>query len=71
MLIAIEVVASAEEYDYVFDRSGDYTFLYADERLDISNLVLEELGIEVQQGGPLNTPAGRPAEQGGRAGQEN
>ena len=51
VLIAVETVATAEEYDYVFDRSGDYIFLYANDKHDISDLVLEELGIEVTDQG--------------------
>jgi len=47
VLIAIEDVAEAEGYDYVFDRGGDFVFLYTNEGLDITDIVLEELGIEV------------------------
>ncbi len=52
VLMAIEEVALAEGYHYVFDKSGDYLFLYADEQYDLSNQVLEELGIEVESTGP-------------------
>ena len=56
VLIAIEEVAEAEGYDYVFDKGGDFVFLFANERLDISDDVLEELGIDVQAtGGPVRT----------------
>ena len=51
VLAAIEEVAEAEDYDYVFDKSGDFLFLYARPQLDISDLVLEELGIEAGRGG--------------------
>ena len=47
VLIAIEQVAEDEDYDYVFDRSGDFVFLYTNGRLDVTDLVLEELGIEI------------------------
>jgi len=47
VLIAIEEVAEADNFDYVFDRSGDFVFLYANQSLDITDLVLEELGIDV------------------------
>ncbi|MCY4160077.1 MAG: OmpH family outer membrane protein [Bacteroidetes bacterium] len=47
VLIAIEQVAEDEGYDYVFDRGGDFIFLYTNERLDITDIVLEELGIDV------------------------
>lgn len=46
---AIEEVAQAEGYDYVFDKSGDLLFLYALEKYDLSNQVLEELGIEIDE----------------------
>lgn len=48
VLAAVEEVALAEGYDYVFDKSGDYVFLYANEQHDLSNQVLEELGIEIE-----------------------
>ncbi len=48
VLAAIEEVALAEGYDYVFDKSGDFLFLYAAEQFDLSNQVLEELGIEIE-----------------------
>ena len=51
LLDAIDAVAEDEDYDYVFDKSGDYLFLYARPQLDISDLVLEELGIDVRAGG--------------------
>ena len=40
---AIKQVAEDEELDFVFDRSGDVLFLYAREKYDITNLVLEKL----------------------------
>ena len=49
VLEAIDQVASDEDYDYVFDKSGDFLFLYARPQLDISDLVLDELGIETTQ----------------------
>lgn len=49
ILEAIEEVASAENYDYVFDKSGDFVFLFAREQYDVSNLVLEELGIDINE----------------------
>ena len=50
ILEAVEEVATSEGYDYVFDRSGDYLFLYAREQNDIGDRVLEELGIETETG---------------------
>ena len=49
VLEVIEEIAQSEGYDYVFNNSGrDFVFLYTEDRLDISDLVLEELGIDVQ-----------------------
>ena len=53
ILTAVEEIATEEGYDYVFDRSGDFLFLYAREQHDISEKVLEELGVStdaIQQG---------------------
>lgn len=48
VLAAIEEVALREDYDYVFDKGGDYLFMFAREQYDLSNEVLSELGIEVE-----------------------
>lgn len=48
VLVAIEEVATREDYDYVFDKGGDYLFMFAREQYDLSNEVLSELGIEVE-----------------------
>ena len=47
LLVAVETVAADGDYDYVFDRSGDYVFLYARPRFNLNDLVLDELGIGV------------------------
>lgn len=47
VLAAIEAIATKDNYDYVFDVSGDFLFLYKRDQHDLSNQVLEELGIEV------------------------
>lgn len=47
ILEAVIKVAEREGFDHVFDRSGDYLFLYSRARWDISSDVLEELGIFV------------------------
>jgi outer membrane protein len=39
----IQDIAKENDYDFVFDRSGDIMFLYAKEEYDITNLVLEKL----------------------------
>lgn len=56
VLAAIEEVAEAEGYDYVFDKSGDFIFLFAREQYDLSNDVLEELGIEIETTGRSGGP---------------
>jgi len=47
ILTAIEEVATQEGFDYIFDKSGDFLFLYAQDRWNVSDNVLEELGIDV------------------------
>jgi outer membrane protein len=49
ILTAIEQVAAEDGYDYVFDKAGDFLFLFARGQFDLSNQVLEELGIDVDQ----------------------
>lgn len=48
ILAAIEEVATAEDYDYVFDKGGDYLFMFAREQFDLSEEVLVELGINIE-----------------------
>ncbi|NND70629.1 MAG: OmpH family outer membrane protein [Rhodothermales bacterium] len=48
ILAAIEEVAIEEGYDYVFDRKGDFLFMFAREQYDLSERVLAELGIETE-----------------------
>lgn len=48
LLAAIEAVANADKFDYVFDKNGDFLFLFARTQLDLSNRVLEELGIDAE-----------------------
>lgn len=45
ILEAVITVADREGYDHVYDRSGDYSFLYSRGDYNISRDVLEELGI--------------------------
>lgn len=47
ILAAIEEVAVREGYDYVFDKGGDFLFMYAREQSDLSEEVLSELGIDL------------------------
>ena len=53
VLAAVEAVATDGDYDYVFDRAGDFVFLYTRARFDLTDLVLDELGVGVgaQAGG--------------------
>lgn len=48
VLEAIETVAAQEGYDYIFDKSGEFLFLYAREQYNLSDRVLEELGIDLE-----------------------
>lgn len=48
ILAVVEGIAAEEGYDYVFDRSGDVLFLYADEAHNLSERVLEQLGIDLE-----------------------
>lgn len=43
---AIKEVAKDEDLDFVFDRTSDVTLLFAKEKYDITNLVLEKLKLE-------------------------
>ena len=47
VLEAIEAVAQDGDYDFVFDRTGDLLFLYTRPRHDLTELVLDQLGVGV------------------------
>ncbi len=48
VLEAVETIAERGGYDYVFDKNGgSFLFLFARENLNLSEQVLEELGIDV------------------------
>lgn len=49
VLQAIDEVARNEGYDYVFDKSGDFLFLFARDEHNVNEQVLEELGIDTEQ----------------------
>jgi outer membrane protein len=51
VLEAIEKVAAEEGFDYIFDKSGDFLFLFAREQHNVSDRVLEELGIDLEAPG--------------------
>jgi len=42
---AIQDIAQEEDFDFIFDRSGDIMFLFAKEEYDVTNLVLEKLKL--------------------------
>jgi len=50
ILTAVEEVATSEGYDYVFDKSGEFLFMFARDQYDVSDQVLRELGIDVRGG---------------------
>lgn len=43
---AVRAVAQRQNYDFVFDRSGDIYMVYANNAFNLNELILEELGIE-------------------------
>lgn len=47
IMLAVRTVAERGNYDFVFDRAGDFLFLYTKPQWNLSNDVLKELGIEV------------------------
>ncbi len=49
VLAAVEEVATTRGYDYVYDRSGDFLFMYARDQYNLSDAVLRELGINVER----------------------
>jgi outer membrane protein len=46
-MTAIEKIAQRDGYDFVFDRTGDFLFLYTRSQWNISDEVLLELGINL------------------------
>jgi len=47
IMLAVRTVAERGNYDFVFDRAGDFLFLYTKPQWNLSNDVLKELGIDV------------------------
>ncbi|MFP8487906.1 OmpH family outer membrane protein [Gracilimonas sp. Q87] len=43
---AVRTIAQRQNYDFVFDRSGDIYMVYANDAYNLNDLILEELGIE-------------------------
>ncbi|MCC5926740.1 MAG: OmpH family outer membrane protein [Bacteroidetes bacterium] len=46
---AVEAVADRDNLDFVFDRAGDFLFLYTRSQWNISEDVLLEMGIQINQ----------------------
>lgn len=46
LFTAIKEIAEEDDLDFVFDRTSDVTLLYAKEKYDITNRVLEKLKLE-------------------------
>jgi outer membrane protein len=51
ILKATEEVAQQDGYDYIFDKGEEVLFMYAREEHNVSDAVLRELGINVDQEG--------------------
>lgn len=49
IMLAVRVVAERGKYDFVFDRTGELMFFYSNPQWNLSDDVLEELGIVVEQ----------------------
>jgi outer membrane protein len=65
VLEAIQTVAEENDYGFVFDRSGAMIFLYARPADNLTELVLEELGVDPTRAG-ATAPATTPEGGGGR-----
>jgi outer membrane protein len=53
VLTAVETVSKRESYDLILDKNGQYVFVFTNEKYDLSNLVLKELGIDPKN---MDTP---------------
>lgn len=51
LLEAVNKIAERDKYDFIFDRTGDYVFLYTKAQWNLSEDVLFELGIEIEDTG--------------------
>ena len=45
---AMQVVASKKAYTFVFDKANQSNLVYADTKLDISDIILKEMGITIK-----------------------
>ena len=51
VVAAVDEVSTTRGFDYVFDKSGDFVFMFARDEYDLSDPVLRELGINVEREG--------------------
>jgi outer membrane protein len=62
LLTAVETVATDGDFDFVFDRTGDYVFLFARPRNDLTDRVIDALGLTVgASGGAGGASGSQPA----------
>jgi outer membrane protein len=54
----IQEVAKQDNYDYVFDKTGEVLLLYANPAHDLTRDVMDKLGIKDTAGAPSRAPAG-------------
>lgn len=55
----IQEVAKQDNYDYVFDKTGEVLLLYANPAHDLTRDVMDKLGIKDTAGAPSRAPAGQ------------
>ncbi|MCE1189898.1 MAG: OmpH family outer membrane protein [Ignavibacteria bacterium] len=60
---AVQKVAKAEDFDFVFDRSGGTLMLYSKDKYDITNLVLKELKVVDSGKNPNAKPGTTPKDR--------
>lgn len=51
---AVHTIAERDGFDFIFDRSGDHMFMHADRQWDLSEEVLLEMGLRVEEDLPEN-----------------
>lgn len=61
---AIQDVAKEEGYDYIFDKSGQVLLMYAGDKYDVTQLVIDKLKITAtNKPGNPTTPTSQPTQQ--------
>jgi outer membrane protein len=65
ILQAIQDVAKEGNYDYIFDKSGQVLLMYASDKYDVTQLVLDKLKVPAagKEGTPATTQQPTPAPQ--------